>query len=124
MKIDLAWAWTVLAHHLPSDPTVWEPSGIEAAVTRHASDLVMAPGQGAHDDAWRAAALLHTITVCRPLESPMNEFFAMAITRSYLAAAGWTELPGAVALGDLVDEAKSGRANVHELAGALRPNTP
>ncbi|MDX2802300.1 hypothetical protein [Streptomyces scabiei] len=120
MKVDLAWAWVVLAQHLPSDPTVWDPSGIEAAITRHASDLVMAPEQHPHDTAWRAAALLHTITVCQPLESPMNEFYAMAMTRAYLAAAGRTQLPGAVALGDLIEDAKAGRAGVHELAAALR----
>ncbi|GAB2613107.1 hypothetical protein GCM10027168_52250 [Streptomyces capparidis] len=120
MKIDLAWAWNVLAHHLPSDPTVWDPSGIEAAVARHASDLVMASDAPGHDTAWRAAALLHTLTVCPPLGSPMNEFYAMAMARAYCAAAGWEALPDTEALADLVEAAKTGRADVHRIADVLR----
>lgn len=121
MKIDLTWAWNVLAHHLPSDPTVWDPSGIEAAIARHASDLVMAPDSAGHDTAWRAAALLHTLTVCPPLESPMNEFYAMAMTRSYCAAAGWKALPDTVALGDLVERVKTHRTGIQQIAEVLRP---
>lgn len=121
MKIDLTWAWNVLAHHLPSDPTVWDPSGIEAAIARHASDLVMAPDSPGHDTAWRAAALLHTLTVCPPLESPMNEFYAMAMTRSYCAAAGWKTLPDTVALGDLVEQVKTRRTGIQQVAEVLRP---
>ncbi|MDJ0346224.1 hypothetical protein QMK19_19150 [Streptomyces sp. H10-C2] len=121
MKIDLTWAWNVLAHHLPSDPTVWDPSGIEAAIARHASDLVMAPDSSGHDTAWRAAALLHTLTVCPPLESPMNEFYAMAMTRSYCSAAGWKTLPDTVALGDLVERVKTGRTGIQQIAEVLRP---
>ena len=120
MKVDLTWAWNVLAHHLPSDPTVWDPSGIEAAIARHASDLVMAPDAQPHDTAWRAAALLHTLTVCPPLDSPMNEFYAMAMTRSYCSAAGWKNPPGTVPLGDLVEQAKSGRAGLNQIAEELR----
>lgn len=120
MKIDLAWAWNVLAHHLPSDPTVWDPSGIEAAVARHSCDLVMAPEAPPHDTAWRAAALLHTLIVCPPLDSPMNEFYAMAVTRSYCAAAGWKRLPEPIALGDLIDQAKAEHADIQRIAHELR----
>ncbi|MGP3970284.1 hypothetical protein [Streptomyces sp. 6N223] len=120
MKVTLTWAWNVLAHHLPSDPMVWDPSGIEAAIARHASDLVMAPDAEPHDSAWRAAALLHTLTVCPPLDSPMNEFYAMAMTRSYCAADGWPKPPEPEPLGDLVERAKSGEADIQQIATALR----
>ncbi|MFE3668840.1 hypothetical protein ACFXPD_06715, partial [Streptomyces goshikiensis] len=78
MKITMEWAWTALAHHLPSDPAVWDPSGVAAAVARHQNDLVLVPEQPAPDTAWRAAAFLHTLAVCPALESPMNEFYAAA----------------------------------------------
>jgi hypothetical protein len=120
LKVNEAWVWQALAHHLPSDPMVWDPSGIEAAVARHASDLVMAPDQPPHDDAWRAAALLHTLAVCPPLDSPMNEFFTMAVTHSYLVAAGWKYPPSRIALADLVEHAKEGRQDIHETAESLR----
>jgi hypothetical protein len=120
VKVTLTWAWQVMARHLPSDPMVWDPSGIEAAIARHASDLVMAPDAVPHDSAWRAAALLHTLTVCPPLDSPMNEFYAMAMTRSYMAADGWPMVPGTASLSDLVERAKTGQADIHQIAVALR----
>jgi hypothetical protein len=53
----------------------------------------------------------------------MNEFYAMAVTRSYCAAAGWKTLPDTIALADLVEDAKAGRADLPRIAQALRdPN--
>ncbi|MFE9256354.1 hypothetical protein [Streptomyces sp. NPDC006879] len=120
MKITLEWAWTALEHHLPSDPAVWDPSGVVAAVARHRSDLVMLPEQPAPDIAWRAAAFLHTLAVCPALESPMNEFYAAAATRSYLRVAGVRQLPSPEELGDLVEDAKLGRADIAAIARELR----
>ncbi|WP_256987144.1 hypothetical protein [Streptomyces sp. BR123] len=120
MKITMEWAWTALAHHLPSDPAVWDPSGVAAAVARHQNDLVMVPEQPAPDTAWRAAAFLHTLAVCPALESPMNEFYAAAATRSYLRVAGADQLPSPEQLGDLVEAAKLGRADVGAVAEELR----
>ncbi|WP_406475244.1 hypothetical protein [Streptomyces sp. NBC_01615] len=120
MKITMEWAWEAMAHHLPSDPAVWDPSGLVAAVARHQNDLVLVEGQPAPDLAWRAAAFLHTLAVCPPLESPMNEFYAAAATRSYLCVAGAKSLPSPLLLGDLVEAAKAGRAEVFEVARELR----
>ncbi|MGG8410595.1 hypothetical protein ACM614_30610 [Streptomyces sp. 12297] len=120
MKITMEWAWTALAHHLPSDPAVWDPSGVEAAVARHQSDLVLVPEQPAPDTAWRAAAFLHTLAVCPALASPMNEFYAAAATRSYLRVAGARTLPSPEDLGDLVEAAKLGRADIAAVAEELR----
>ncbi|WP_424212322.1 hypothetical protein ACN20G_09630 [Streptomyces sp. BI20] len=120
MKITEEWAWTALAHHLPSDPAVWDPSGVVAAVARHRSDLVMVADQPEPDTAWRAAAFLHTLAVCPALESPMNEFYAAAATRSYLRVAGAPGLPSPELLGDLVEAAKKGRADVIAVAERLR----
>ncbi len=120
MKITMEWAWSALAHHLPSDPAVWDPSGVVAAVARHQNDLVLVAGQPEPDMAWRAAALLHTLAVCPPLESPMNEFYAAAATRSYLRVAGAKELPSPVLLADLTEAAKGGRADVSAVAQQLR----
>ncbi len=110
----MEWAWTALAHHLPSDPAVWDPSGVAAAVARHQNDLVMVPEQPAPDTAWRAAAFLHTLAVCPALESPMNEFYAS------LRVAGAEQLPTPEQLGDLVEAAKLGRADVCAVAEELR----
>lgn len=123
MKVDEAWAWNVLAHHLPSDPTVWDPSGISAAIARHASDVVLVADEPPRDVPWRAAALLHTVSVCPPLDSPMNEFFAATMTRAYLAMAGVDPLPGTFALADLVEHAREGRRDVFDIAEALRKLT-
>ncbi|MEU4727962.1 MULTISPECIES: hypothetical protein [unclassified Streptomyces] len=120
MKITMEWAWTALAHHLPSDPAVWDPSGVAAAVARHQNDLVLVPEQPAPDTAWRAAAFLHTLAVCPALESPMNEFYAAAATRSYLRVAGASQLPSPEELGDLVEAAKLGRADIAAVAEELR----
>ncbi|MFD5507415.1 hypothetical protein [Streptomyces sp. NPDC059761] len=120
MKITMEWAWTALAHHLPSDPAVWDPSGVAAAVARHQNDLVLVPEQPAPDTAWRAAAFLHTLAVCPALESPMNEFYAAAATRSYLRVAGAKQLPSPEDLGDLVEAAKLGRADIAAVAEELR----
>ncbi|MFF9983507.1 hypothetical protein [Streptomyces erythrochromogenes] len=120
MKITMEWAWTALAHHLPSDPAVWDPSGVAAAVARHQNDLVLVPEQPAPDTAWRAAAFLHTLAVCPALESPMNEFYAAAATRSYLRVAGAAKLPSPEELGDLVEAAKLGLADVAAVAEELR----
>ncbi|MFE1308642.1 hypothetical protein [Streptomyces sp. NPDC058755] len=120
MKITMEWAWEAMAHHLPSDPAVWDPSGLIAAVARHQNDLVLVAEQPAPDIAWRAAAFLHTLAVCPPLESPMNEFYAAAATRSYLRVAGAKPLPSPMLLGDLVEAAKTGRADVFGVARELR----
>ncbi|GGP72541.1 hypothetical protein [Streptomyces abikoensis] len=120
MKITMEWAWSALAHHLPSDPTVWDPSGVVAAVARHQSDLVLVAGQPEPDLALRAAAFLHTLAVCPPLDSPMNEFYAAAATRSYLGVAGAKALPSPMLLADLVDAAKQGRADIFAVAEQLR----
>ncbi|EST38823.1 hypothetical protein N566_05335 [Streptomycetaceae bacterium MP113-05] len=120
MKITMEWAWTALAHHLPFDPAVWDPSGIVAAVARHQNDLVLVADQPQPDTAWRAAALLHTLAVCPPLASPMNEFYAVAITRSYLNVAGAKTLPGTESLADLVEQAKTGAADVSAVAEEIR----
>lgn len=120
MKITMEWAWSALAQHLPSDPTVWDPSGVVAAVARHQNDLVLVADQPEPDIAWRAAAFLHTLAVCPPLESPMNEFYAAAATRSYLRVAGAKGLPDAETFADLVEAAKHGRADVTAVAAELR----
>lgn len=91
-----------------------------AAVARHQNDLVLVPEQPAPDTAWRAAAFLHTLAVCPALESPMNEFYAAAATRSYLRVAGAKQLPSPEALGDLVEAAKLGRADIAAVAEELR----
>jgi hypothetical protein len=119
VKITMEWAWSALTHHLPSDPAVWDPSGLVAAVARHQNDLVLVPEQPEPDIAWRAAAFLHTLAVCPPLDSPMNEFYAAAATRSYLRVAGAKSLPSPALLGDLVEAAKAGRADVFAVARGL-----
>ncbi|MDG4531868.1 hypothetical protein [Streptomyces sp. AV19] len=96
---------------------MWDPSGVEAAVARHASTVRMVADQPERDHVWRAAALLHTLTVCPPLDSPMNEFYAMATAHAYLALEDVKvsrEL-----LADLVEAAQRG-AGVHEVGDRLR----
>lgn len=121
MIIDTEWVFAALDEHLTSTPTVWDASGITAAVARHATDVVSLHAEPP-DVAWRAAALLHTLTVCPPLDSPINEYFAASATYSYLAAAGVERRMSLPRLADLVESARS-KASVFSIAEVIRAET-
>jgi hypothetical protein len=121
MIIDAEWIFASLDEHLTSSPTVWDASGIFAAVARHATDVVSLHAEPP-DTAWRAAALLHTLTVCPPLDSPINEYFAASAAYSYLVAARVSRPMSLPRLADLVESAQ-GKGNVFSIAEVIRAET-
>ncbi|MGW6317663.1 toxin Doc [Streptomyces sp. NPDC055099] len=78
----------LLAQHeaaLPDQPMVCDFSALVAAVARHRVDP---PRLGCDPDpSWRAAALLQTLALLRPLPS-YNVRFACATTLAYMHACG------------------------------------
>ncbi|MEW2130890.1 toxin Doc [Streptomyces sp. NPDC005435] len=117
IHIDVPWLLRRYEEVLPGAAAVGDLSVLVAAVARH---RVEPPGPGVEADAaWRAAALLHTLAVLRPLPSA-NARFACATAVAYLAVSGVRVEPPPGALTGLVRELRSGTADVHGAAGRLR----
>ena len=75
IHIDVPWLLQRHEEVLPDQPTVNDFSALVAAVARHRVDP---PRLGVDSDpAWRAAALLHTLALLKPLPSA-NARFACA----------------------------------------------
>src|SRR5918911_489205 len=117
VHIDVPWLLQRHEEVLPDQPTVNDFSALVAAVARHRVDP---PRLGVDPDpAWRAAALLHTIALLRPLPAS-NARFASATAVAYRRAAGEGIAPPYGALIDLVRDILSGKADVYDAAGRIR----
>lgn len=85
LHIDVPWLLQRHEEVLPDQPTINDFSALVAAVARHRVDP---PRLGVNSDAaWRAAALLHTLAVLRPLPSA-NARFACATAVAYMYVSG------------------------------------
>ncbi|GGX89981.1 toxin Doc [Streptomyces minutiscleroticus] len=85
VHIDVRWLLQQHETALPEQPHINDFSALVAAVARHRVDP---PRLGVDSDAsWRAAALLHTLLMLRPLPS-LNVRYACAVTIAYMHAAG------------------------------------
>ena len=81
IHIDVPWLLQRHEEVLPDQPTVNDFSALVAAVARHRVDP---PRLGVDSDpAWRAAALLHTLALLKPLPSA-NARFACATAVAYM----------------------------------------
>jgi hypothetical protein len=117
LHIDVPWLLQRHEEVLPDQPTVTDFSALVAAVARHRVDP---PRLGVDSDpAWRAAALLHTIAVLRPLPSS-NARFACATAVAYMYASGAGIDPPYGALVDLAGDLIAGKADVYRAADRLR----
>ena len=117
LHIDVPWLLQRHEEVLPEQPTVNDFSALVAAVARHRVDP---PRPGADSDpAWRAAALLHTLVVLRPLPSA-NARFACATAVAYMLVSGAGIDPPYGALVDLARALISGEADVYAAADRLR----
>ncbi|GAA2248337.1 hypothetical protein SAMN06272771_7283 [Streptomyces sp. Ag82_O1-12] len=117
IHIDVPWLLQRHEEVLPDQPTVNDFSALVAAVARHRVDP---PRLGVNSDpAWRAAALLHTITVLRPLPSA-NARFACATAVAYMFVSGVGIDPPYGALVDLARDLLSGATDVYGAADRLR----
>ncbi|GAA2260157.1 hypothetical protein GCM10010145_32190 [Streptomyces ruber] len=117
IHIDVPWLLRRHEEVLPGRPAVDDLSALVAAVARHRVDPPR-PGAGS-DAAWRAAALLHTLALLRPLPAA-NARFACATAVAYMAVSGAGVDPPHGALVDLVRDLVSGRTDVYGAAGRLR----
>ncbi|WP_328444326.1 toxin Doc [Streptomyces sp. NBC_00386] len=85
VHIDVRWLLRQHEAALPDQPHISDFSALVAAVARHRVDP---PRLGIDPDAsWRAAALLHTLLLLRPLPS-LNVRFACAVAIAYMHASG------------------------------------
>ncbi|WP_327411174.1 toxin Doc (plasmid) [Streptomyces sp. NBC_01281] len=85
IHIDVRWLLQQHEAALPDQPHISDFSALVAAVARHRVDP---PRLGVDPDAsWRAAALLHTLLLLKPLPS-LNVRFACAVTIAYMHASG------------------------------------
>ncbi|MFF9373565.1 toxin Doc [Streptomyces griseoluteus] len=117
IHIDVPWLLQRHEDVLPEQPSVDDFSALVAAVARHRVDP---PRLGVDSDpAWRAAALLHTLAVLRPLPAA-NARFACATAVAYLHISGAGIDPPYGALADLVRDLTDGRADVYGAAERLR----
>ncbi|MBV2357196.1 toxin Doc [Streptomyces sp. J2-1] len=117
IHIDVPWLLRRHEEVLPGQPAVDDFSALVAAVARHHVDPPRF-GTGS-DPAWRAAALLHTLAVLRPLPAA-NVRFACAVAVAYMSVSGAALDPPPGALVELARDLMSGRTDVHGAAGRLR----
>jgi prophage maintenance system killer protein len=117
LHIDVPWLLRRHEEVLPEQPAVADFSGLVAAVARHRVDP---PRLGVNPDAaWRAAALLHTLAVLRPLPGS-NARFACATAVAYMHACGEGIDSPYGSLIDLIRDLQSGGATIYDAADRIR----
>ncbi|OIJ68898.1 toxin Doc [Streptomyces mangrovisoli] len=117
LYIDVPWLLERRDEVLPGRPAVDDFSALAAAVTRHRVDPPMLGVDS--DPAWRAAALLHTLALLKPLPAA-NARFACATAVAYMSVSGAAVDPPVGALVGLVRDLLSGAADVGDAAERLR----
>jgi prophage maintenance system killer protein len=97
---------------------VWDYSGLVSAVARH---RVNTPHLqvGEPDAYWRAAALLETIVLLRPLPA-RNELFGYAVAVAYIEASGATVAASEQQWIQLIQDIKMLRVDSYALAERLQ----
>lgn len=116
--IDVRWLLDRQERVLGKDLQVSDYSGLVAAVARH---RVNTPHLDASDpDAyWRAAALLDTIVLQRPLPA-RNEAYGYAVAVAYIQASGETVDATLQQWTQLIDDIKALRLGSFDIADRLR----
>lgn len=117
IHIDVPWLLQRHEEVLPKQPAVSDFSALVAAVARHRVDP---PRLGVDSDpAWRAAALLHTLVLLRPLPAA-NARFACATAVAYMHISGEGVDPPYGALVDLARDILDGHADTYTAADRIR----
>lgn len=116
--IDIRWLLDRQEPLLGKDLQIRDYSGLVAAVARH---RVNTPHLDVSDpDAyWRAAALLDTIVLTRPLPA-RNEVFGYAVAVAYIEASGETVDASQQQWRQLIDDIKAQRLDTFDIADRLR----
>lgn len=106
-----------LAERIHGDPAADDLGALEAAAFRHQAGRMDTDYYGS---VWlKAAALLHTVVLLRPLEHS-NHRFGFLAARGFLEANGITLDPEPAQLRDTLAGVEPGMAGVHTVARALR----
>ncbi|MFB7578838.1 toxin Doc [Streptomyces hydrogenans] len=122
LHVDLRWLLDRQEDLLGKELTVRDYSGLMAAVARHKVDSPSI--DVAEPDAyWRAAALLDTLVLLRPLAA-RNAFFAYGVTVAYIRASGKTVDDGFEPWGTLIRDLRELRLSVYDIADRLRSMQP
>ncbi|MFD6415722.1 toxin Doc [Streptomyces sp. NPDC060194] len=117
LYIDVRWLLQQHEAVLPDSPVISDFSALVAAVARHRVDP---PRLGVDSDpAWRAAALLHTLLLLRPLPA-YNVRFACAVTIAYMHASGEGLDAPYGELVELAKELRAEKADVFAAADSIR----
>ncbi|MEU3278995.1 toxin Doc [Streptomyces antibioticus] len=117
LHIDVPWLLRRHEEVLPEQPAIDDFSALVAAVARHRVDP---PRLGVNaDPAWRAAALLHTLALLRPLPAA-NARFACATAVAYMFVSGVGIDPPYGALVGLTRDLIDGKTDVYGAADRLR----
>ncbi|GHJ96310.1 hypothetical protein SNE510_58290 [Streptomyces sp. NE5-10] len=122
LRVDLRWLLDRQEDLLGKELAVRDYSGLMAAVARHKVDSPRI--DVAEPDAyWRAAALLDTLVLLRPLAA-RNAFFAYGVTVAYIRASGKTVDDGFESWGTLIRDIHGLRLSVYDIADRLRSMQP
>jgi prophage maintenance system killer protein len=106
-----------LAERLPGDPAADDLGALEAAAFRHQAGRMDTDYYGS---VWlKAAALLHTVVLLRPLEHS-NHGFGFLAARGFLEANGISIDPKPSELHAVFTAVEPGMAGVHAVARVLR----
>ncbi|MCF3104057.1 toxin Doc [Streptomyces roseoverticillatus] len=118
LLIDIRWLLDRQQDLLGKELAVRDYSGLAAAIARH---RVNTPSLEVDDpDAyWRAAALLDTLVLQRPLPA-RNEFFAYGVAVAYIEASGETVDAPYEQWRDLINDVRALRLTVFDIASRLR----
>ncbi|MFD4371075.1 toxin Doc [Streptomyces sp. NPDC058486] len=119
LLIDVRWLLDRQEHVLGGRHLdVWDYSGLVAAVARH---RVNTPHLDASDPDpyWRAAVLLDTIVLQRPLPA-RNELYGYAVAVAYIEASGLTVTADQQQWIQLIKEIKELRMDSYDIAERLR----
>jgi hypothetical protein len=118
LRVDIRWLLERHAEILPKHPDVADYSGLMAAVARHRVEPPRIDYDPV-DNAWRAAALMHTLILLRPLPS-RNTLYGSLIAVRYMAAAGEPINPTPDEFFALTDAVRARRADVYAVAELIR----
>ncbi len=117
LYVDVRWLLQQHEAALPDQPVVSDFSALVAAVARHRVDP---PRLGIDSDpAWRAAALLHTLVLLRPLPAH-NVRFACAVVIAYMHASDEGIDAPYGELVELTKELMDGKGDVFGAADRIR----
>ncbi|MEW2393026.1 toxin Doc [Streptomyces venezuelae] len=122
LHIDIRWLLDRQEDLLGQDLQVRDYSALVAAVARHRVNTPHLES-GDPDAYWRAAALLETLVLLRPLPA-RNAHYAYGVTIAYIRASGETIDDAFDPWRDLITDVRALRLTVYDIAERLRSMRP